>query len=199
MVQESTVVLNLQIHNGRRDTHAMAQEFQQTHLCGIVELGSARPSVSCLSVLRIKKVDCKDRAQPTPEAGLDLLHYKGKKQPYQPALPMEWAGFNNHLVRLSEEIVKKQASTFLLGPLINSPPAHPDTMIQYLHRFKSSVWHMLSSRQICNCTYRHCRSSWAIRIYFRISFSDPAWCTMCKMYVVVTVIGFCPLGNIRWC
>ena len=40
MVQESTVVLNLQIHNGRRDTHAMAQEFQQTHLCGIVELGS---------------------------------------------------------------------------------------------------------------------------------------------------------------
>ena len=32
MVQESTVVLNLQIHNGRRDTHAMAQEFQQSHL-----------------------------------------------------------------------------------------------------------------------------------------------------------------------
>ena len=78
MVQESTVVLNLQIQNGRRDTHAMAQEFQQTHLCGIVELGSARPSVSCRSVPRIKKVDCKDRAQPTPEAGLDLLHYKGK-------------------------------------------------------------------------------------------------------------------------
>ena len=81
MVQESTIELNLQIHNGRRDTHAMAQEFQQTHLCGIVELGSARPSVSCLSVPRIKKVDCKDRAQPTPEAGLDHLHYKGKKQP----------------------------------------------------------------------------------------------------------------------
>ena len=29
MVQESTVVLNLQIHNGRRDTHAMAQEFSK--------------------------------------------------------------------------------------------------------------------------------------------------------------------------
>ena len=45
----------------------------------------------------------------------DLISYitKGrKKQPYQPALPMEWAGFNNHLVRLSEEIVKKQASTY---------------------------------------------------------------------------------------
>ena len=115
IVQESTIVLILQIHNGRQDTHAMAQEFQQTHLCGIIEFGSARPSISCLSVPRIKKVDCKDRAQPTPEAGLDLLHYKGKKQPYQPALPMEWAGFNNHLVRLSEEIVKKQASTYLLG------------------------------------------------------------------------------------
>ena len=49
MVQESTVVLNLQIHNGRRDTHAMAQEFQQTHLCGIVELGSdGRVYPACL-------------------------------------------------------------------------------------------------------------------------------------------------------
>ena len=102
---ESTILLNLQIHNGRRYTHAMAHELQQSHLCGIVELSSARPSVSCLFVPRIRKVDCKDGAQPTPEAGLDLLHYKGKKHPYQPALPMEWAGFNNHLVRLSEEIV----------------------------------------------------------------------------------------------
>ena len=139
MIQESTVVLNLQIHNGRRDTHAMAQEFQQTHICGIVELGSARPSVSCLSVPRIKKVDCKDRAQPTPETGLDLLHYKGKKQPYQPALPMEWAGFNNHLVRLSEEIVKKQASTYLLGPLITSPPVHPDTVLTSVVKLNDGV------------------------------------------------------------
>ena len=129
IVPESTMVLNLQIHNGRRDTHAMAQEFQQSHLCGTVQLGSKRPSVSCLSVPRIKKVACKDRAQPIPEAGLDLLHYKGKKQPYQPALPMEWNGFNNHLVRLSEEIAKKHASTYLLGPLINSPPAHPDAIL----------------------------------------------------------------------
>ena len=72
IVQESTMVLNLQIHNGRRDTHAMAQEFQQSHLCGIVELGSVWLSVSCLSVPRIKKVDCKDRAQPTPETGIKL-------------------------------------------------------------------------------------------------------------------------------
>ena len=186
IVQESTIELNLQIHNsGRRDTHAMAQEFQQTHLCGIVELGSARPSVSCLSVPRIKKVDCKDRAQPTPEAGLDFLHYKGKKQPYQPALPMEW----------------EQASTYLLGPLINSPPAHPDTVL-------TSVVYMMKSLQKLGMTYAQlspymqlciqaCRSSWAIRIYSRISFSDPAWCTMCKMYVVASVTGFCPLG--KWC
>ena len=32
--------------------------------------------VSCLP--RIKKADCKVRAQPTPEAELDLLHYKRK-------------------------------------------------------------------------------------------------------------------------
>ena len=91
MVQESTVVLNLQIYNGRQDTHAMAHAMahamvQQTHLCGIVELGSARPSVSCLSVPRIKKVDCRDRAQPTPEAGLSFIT-KGR---------------NNHISQLSQ-------------------------------------------------------------------------------------------------
>ena len=72
IVQESTIVLNLQIHNGRRDTHTMAQEFQQSHQCSIVELDSVQLSVSCLAVPRIKKVDCKDRAQPTPETGINL-------------------------------------------------------------------------------------------------------------------------------
>ena len=71
IVQESTIVLNLQIHNGRRDTHAMAQEFQ-------------------------------------------------------------------HLVRLSEEIVKKQASTYL--------PAHPDTIL-------TLVVYMMKSLQELGMTY----------------------------------------------
>ena len=90
-VQESTIVLNLQIHNGRRDTHTMAREFQQSHLCGIVELGSVRLSVSCLSVPRIK--------------------------------------LGRLIVKIEHNQLQKQASTYLLGPLINSPPAHPDTVL----------------------------------------------------------------------
>ena len=77
----------------------------------------------------------------------DLISYITKgKQPYQSALPMEWAGFNNHLVRLSEEIVKKQVSTYMLGPLINSPPAHPDTVL-------TSVVYMMKSLQELGMTY----------------------------------------------
>ena len=49
-------------------------------------------------------------------------------------------------MRLSEEIVKKQASTYLLGPLINSPPAHPDTVL-------TSVVYMMKSLQELGMTY----------------------------------------------
>ena len=64
----------------------MAREFQQSHLCGIVELGSVRLSVSCLSVPRIK--------------------------------------LRRLIVKIEHNQLQKQASTYLLGPLINSPPAH---------------------------------------------------------------------------
>ena len=59
---------------------------------------------------------------------------------------MEWAGFNHHLVTLSEEIVKKQAPTYLLGPLINSQPAHPDIVL-------TSVVYMMKSLQELGITY----------------------------------------------
>ena len=107
-VQESTIVLNLQIHNGRRDTHTMVREFQQSHLCGIVELGSVRLSVSCLSVPRIK--------------------------------------LRRLIVKIEHNQLQKQASTYLLGPLINSPPAHPDTVL-------TSVVYMMKSPQELGMTY----------------------------------------------
>ena len=109
IVQETTIVLNLQIHNGRRDTHTMAQEFQQSHLCGIVELlGSVRLSVSCLSVPRIK--------------------------------------LRRLIVKIEHNQLQKQASTYLLGPLINSPPAHPDTVL-------TLVVYMMKSLQELGMTY----------------------------------------------
>ena len=181
--------LDLQIFTpiGRRDKHAMAHEFQQSHPCGIVDMGCARPSVSSLTIPRLRKVDT---ARSTPEvgyAGLALLHYTGKKQvnppallpvisgpsyeevtrtqtslhraqnkdaqwlnsPFQPSSsspPMELSGFNNQLARKSAEIVKKQPSTYLFGPLINAPPAHPDTVL-------ISVVYMMKSLQDLGMTY----------------------------------------------
>ena len=79
---------------------------------------------------------------------------------------MEWAGFNNHLVRLSEEIVKKQASTYLLGPLINSPPAHPDTVL-------TSVVYMMESLQELGMTYAHLSPDMQLYIQaLQIKWSD---------------------------
>ena len=105
IVQESTIVLNLQIHNGRRDTHAIAQEFQQSHLCGIVELGSVRLSVSCL-----------------------------------------YHALSRLIVKIEHNQLQKQASTYLVGPLINSPPAHPDTI-------HTSVVYVMKSLQELGMTY----------------------------------------------
>ena len=67
-----------------RGTHAMAHEFQQSHPCGIVDMGCARPTVSSLSRPRLRKGDT---ARSTPEVGgLAILHYTGKKQVNPPAL-----------------------------------------------------------------------------------------------------------------
>ena len=49
--------LDLQVStpNGRRDTHAMAHQFQLSHPAGIIETGTARPGISSFIVPRIKK------------------------------------------------------------------------------------------------------------------------------------------------
>ena len=90
----------------------MAREFQQSHLCGIVELGSVRLSVSCLSVPRIK--------------------------------------LRRLIVKIEHNQLQKQASTYLLGPLINSPPAHPDAVL-------TSVVYMMKSPQELGMTYSQCK------------------------------------------
>ena len=85
--------LDLQIHtpNGRRNTHAMAHEFQQSHPCGIVEAGCARPSVSSLSIPRLRKADTA-RSTEAGNSGLVLLHYTGKKHVIPPAVPLVTSG-----------------------------------------------------------------------------------------------------------
>ncbi len=67
--------------NGRRETHAMATEFQM-HPAGIIESGSAQSGISTLTIPRLtyklaKSVGC-NRAIP-------LLHYTGPKKVVPPA------------------------------------------------------------------------------------------------------------------
>ena len=155
--------------NGRRNTHAMAHEFQQSHPCGIVEAGCARPSVSSLSIPRLRKANTA-RSTEAGNSGLVLLHYTGKKHVNPPAVPlvtsgpsyedvecttlslsraqetdtqwlnslflssalnppMEWGGFNSQLAQQSTGCTKRGPSMHLFGPLINAPPAHPDTVL----------------------------------------------------------------------
>ena len=85
--------LDLQIHtpNGRRNTHAMAHGFQQSHPCGIVEAGCARPSVSSLSIPRLRKADTA-RSTEAGNSGLVLLHYAVKKHVNPPAVPLVTSG-----------------------------------------------------------------------------------------------------------
>ena len=80
--------LDLQIHtpNGRRDTHAMVHEFQQSHPCGIVEIGCARPGTSSLKIPRLRKTDIRYSTN-TDHAGLAPQHYTGKKKVDPPSLP----------------------------------------------------------------------------------------------------------------
>ena len=67
--------------NGRRETHAMATQFQ-SHPAGIIEFGSAQPGISTLTIPRLTSKQAKlvgrNRAIP-------LLHYTGPKKVSPPA------------------------------------------------------------------------------------------------------------------
>ena len=46
--------------------------------------------------------------------------------------PVEWAGFNAQQVRLEGSSVQKPKTLVVFGPMIDSPPAHPDTVLTTL-------------------------------------------------------------------
>ena len=74
--------------NGRRETHAMATEFQM-HPAGIIECGSANPGISTLTIPRItiKQSKSVDITNAVP-----LLHYTGPKKVIPPAMPTRTTG-----------------------------------------------------------------------------------------------------------
>ena len=52
---------------------------------------------------------------------------------------MEWRGFNSCLARSQTPPVAKSATTYLFGPLIDAPPAHPDTVLTSLVYMQKSL------------------------------------------------------------
>ena len=60
----------------------------------------------------------------------------------------EWGGFNSQLARQSTGCTKRGPSMYLFGPLINAPPAHPDTVL-------TSVMCMMQSLTDIGMTYIH--------------------------------------------
>ena len=52
---------------------------------------------------------------------------------------MEWHGFNNKLARTEVPSRQKPANTYLVGPLIDSPPHHPDTVLTSLRYIQKSL------------------------------------------------------------
>lgn len=51
---------------------------------------------------------------------------------------MEWGGFNTKIVHLSD-VDKKPASTYRFGPLFDSPPSHPDTVLTSMSYMQRSL------------------------------------------------------------
>ena len=62
--------------------------------------------------------------------------------------PMEWFGYNNLLARSDLECSKKKASTYVIGPLLDAPPNHPDTVF-------TSMIYMQKTLESMGMTYIH--------------------------------------------
>ena len=50
---------------------------------------------------------------------------------------MEWNGFNNELSRTED--VLHPANTYVIAPLIDAPPSHPDTILTTLTYMQRSM------------------------------------------------------------
>ncbi len=148
--------------NGRRETHAMAIEFQN-HPAGIIEMGPAQP---CISRLKIPRLSSKQAKQVGKNRSVNLEHYTGPKKVVPPAVEfnqgipftelllqqrslaisqdkdVKWLNsikgdntveWNGFNSKLArEDSDQKAASTYMFGPLIDAPPSHPDTVLTTL-------------------------------------------------------------------
>ena len=74
--------------NGRRETHAMATEFQM-HPAGIIETGSSQPGISTLIMPHLSSEDAKSVGN---NRAIPLVHYAGPKKVMPPPIATRMAG-----------------------------------------------------------------------------------------------------------
>ena len=149
--------LYIQSPNGMKTTHTMVMEFTQ-HPAGIIETGNIsvmRLKIPRLKKheadsLRLQAVQKKHYTGPSklnppvlPTKALSAeesqlqsaaVIFSQKRdaewlyQVHQSNKPVEWAGFNAQQDRLVDS-TQKPKTLVVFGPMIDSPPAHPDTVL----------------------------------------------------------------------
>ncbi len=165
--------LFLSTPNGRRETHAMATEFQ-SHPVMITE-NNSHPGISAIKIPRLALNKGKSiRSLNT----IPFLHYSGPKKVLPPLIQprhigvsysevcaqharleaaqvkdvkwlnnlskeddaMEWNGFNKNLSKSVDNI--KPATVYMIGPLIDAPSSHPDTILTTITYMQESLLDM---------------------------------------------------------
>ena len=161
--------LSVSTPNGRRETHAMATEFQ-VHPAGIIQPDTAQ--LPGLSTLVIPRLTAKQYKSLDDTRAIPLMHYTGPRKVSPPTVEtfsiscidvcaqnssleaaqekdtnwlnslsqedaMEWNGFNNELSR--KEGVLHPVNMYVFGPLIDTPPSHPDTILTTLTYMQKSM------------------------------------------------------------
>ncbi|KAL8597460.1 hypothetical protein ACOMHN_050958 [Nucella lapillus] len=102
------------------------KELQLAHYTGPSRLNPPLLPAKDLSTEEAAQVDAaRTKARERDAAWLSHVHTEDK--------PMEWAGFNARLDRQEAEATPKKPKTLVVfGPLLDAPPAHPDTVLTTL-------------------------------------------------------------------
>ena len=71
--------------------------------------------------------------------------------------PVEWAGFNAQQDRLMASSAQKSNTLVVFGPMIDSPPSHPSTVITTLVNFERALssFAMQYKQSTSNCIRLH--------------------------------------------
>ncbi|KAL8585526.1 hypothetical protein ACOMHN_051411 [Nucella lapillus] len=143
IIESSSNVGVMQLTIPRLKKHELAslrltqKELQLAHYTGPSKLNPSLLPAKDLLTEEAAQVDAaRTKARERDAAWLSHVHTEDK--------PMEWAGFNARLDRQEAEATPKKPKTLVVfGPLLDAPPAHPDTVLTtliYLEKTLKNLW-----------------------------------------------------------